>query len=101
MTAAELAQKRIEAAEQYRAQLEADWKAVLALPAGRRLVWNITQERAGVLRASFGPTDRDSAYREGRRSIGLEMLAEVKRLAPAEFREMVEEGMAAITEEPR
>lgn len=70
-----------------------DLRWLMASKQGRRVARQLLG-RAGVYRNSFEGTQRDSqvAYREGRRSIGLELLGDITRAAPNEYLLMISEG---------
>lgn len=68
-----------------------DLKSVLSTPAGRRFVWRQLAE-AGVFRTSFVPLASDStAYNEGRRSLGIALLAEITTETPHSYLLMQQE----------
>lgn len=46
---------------------------LLAIPAFRKLLWRIF-EASGIMHAAYGTDGRDLAFREGRRSLGLDIL---------------------------
>ena len=62
--------KRQKAVSLQRQQREADWQWLLNDPRGRRVAADLLRE-GGVMTPSYGATDRDTAFSEGRRSIGL------------------------------
>jgi hypothetical protein len=85
--------------EEARLQTQGDAQAVLSTPAGRRFVWRLIDSVARVHGASFcGESTHATAYQEGRRAVGIELLAELQRVAPAAYLLMVEEAMAALRE---
>jgi hypothetical protein len=63
----------------------ADLQAVLQTAAGRRFVW-AQMERAGVFRTSFDNSGSVTAFNEGRRTIGLMLLADLQ--ATKDLREL-------------
>lgn len=69
-----------------------DLRAVLETRPGRRVVWRQLQ-RAGVFRTSFaqGIPDR-TAFNEGRRDMGLALLAEIHELDPTLYVTMAKEA---------
>jgi hypothetical protein len=67
-----------------------DLRQLLDLPAGRRFVWKWL-EVAGVFRSSY-TGDNNTFFNEGRRSIGLKMLADVTEAAPEAYLQMIEES---------
>lgn len=83
-----------------RKQWEADLRAVLALPAGRRLLWALIEHRAGAHSGTFcGENTHASAYAEGRRSIGREVMVEAQERVPDLYVRMVDEAMAKHRED--
>lgn len=64
MTEDELAQERLESS------------VILKTYEGRRMVWRIL-EQCGIYRTSFSSDAGEMAFREGQRSVGLWVLAEI------------------------
>lgn len=58
---------------------------------GRRVVWRLLGD-AGLFRSSIGPTPEITAFNEGRRSLGLALLADLSRVCPERFTEMQQEA---------
>ena len=59
---------------------------------GRRFMWRLL-ERAGIYQLSFVPGDPTvTAFREGRRNQGLQLVAEVMQHCPNRFSEMQKEA---------
>jgi hypothetical protein len=55
-----------------------DLRAVLDLPAGRRVLWRLLTEQCGLYHQTFREGHADtSAFYEGKRSIALELKAEI------------------------
>lgn len=46
---------------------------LLVLPAFRRFLWRVSRD-AGILQSAYGTDGRDLAFREGRRSLGFDIL---------------------------
>lgn len=65
-------------------QHEADLRWFMAQKQGRRLMWKWL-ERAGIYHTSFSTHSGEMSFKEGRRSFGLELTAELVANAPAEF----------------
>lgn len=78
-----------------------DLRAVLATPEGRRLLWRHLAE-AGVFRLSFAHGEADTtAFNEGRRSVGLALMADIHALEPSYYLTMATEAAAhEATDEP-
>jgi hypothetical protein len=82
-----------EASEALR-QLEiGDFKWVVSNKRGRRYVYRLL-ELAGVFRASFTPDPYVTAFNEGRRSYGLQVLADLVEHAPESYALMLSEHNA-------
>lgn len=65
---------------------EEDLRAVMSTPAGRRFVWHIIDDMAGTFGKSFTGEPLSSAFNEGRRSIGLNLMNEAQALAPDAYK---------------
>lgn len=77
-------------------QIEMEIRAILATPGGRRFIWRLLHDRIGILRGSFfGGDTHSAAYSEGRRSVGLELLADMQATDPNGYVEMVVEAADA------
>ncbi len=72
-----------------RAQHEADVRAVLATPEGRRVWWRLL-ERTGTWSRAY--TERDN----GRRDVGVELLEEAQLISPTEYVRMVAEQLVEV-----
>lgn len=68
----------------------ADWKWLLSNKHGRRIVWALLED-AGVYRCSFTGNANSTFYAEGRRSIGLQVMATVTTSAHERYIEMMQE----------
>lgn len=67
-----------------------DLKWVMADKRGRRFVWS-QLEVAGIYRLSYTGDDR-TIFNEGRRSVGLKLLAEIDANCPNEYLQMLKEN---------
>jgi hypothetical protein len=67
-----------------------DIRRVLGIPEGRRLVWRLMSE-AGIFRSSF-TGNSETFFREGKRNIGLFILADVMVAQPESFTVMQREA---------
>lgn len=77
-----------------------DLRDVLATVQGRRFVWKQLTE-AGCFRLSFVPGEPDTtALNEGRRSLGLKLMADIHALDPALYTQMAREANDAPEKEP-
>lgn len=92
------AQDRLRKQERSRERTHTDDVRELAKsPAFRRWLWRTT-EQLNV--HGYGPTDPALLARhEGRRSAGVDMLAELRSLAPDAYALMVAEQMAALADD--
>lgn len=68
-----------------------DLKWVMAHAQGRRFVWRLL-DRAGVYRSSFNHSGSVMAHNEGRRDMGLFVLAEMNEAAPESFLKLLREN---------
>lgn len=86
-------------ARQQRLEQE-DLSTVLSVPAGRRLLWSLI-ERSGAFMSSYSPDTHDTAYSEGRRSTGLELMLRIQQRTPNRWLEMLGEAMEALASKQR
>lgn len=71
-----------------------DLRALMAEPAGRRFAWRLLGS-TGIFQQSFVPGEpriETTFFNEGKRSIGLELLAEINKHCPAQYHLMVQEA---------
>lgn len=85
----DMAAKRI--AEQRREQHIADMRWLMGQPQGRRLMHGWLKD-AGIFTPSY-TGNSETFYREGRRSFGLDLLAEVNAHCPKTYITMLEEQL--------
>lgn len=76
---------------------------VLSTTQGRRALWRLIDGQCGTVGPSFttgGGVDSAlvTAFNEGRRSIGIELMQQAQRIAPKEFLRMLAEEFAAREE---
>ena len=74
-----------------REQEAADIKALLADPAGRRVLWRLL-DHCGVFRSSFTGHGARDAFNEGTRNVGLFLMAEITGADPDAFVTMLKES---------
>lgn len=79
--------------ELYRAQREADLHAVMSTPRGRRVVWQLLDGKCHLFAASFTGDALTSAFNEGRRIVGLELMVELQRVVPRFYTQMLTEAL--------
>lgn len=70
---------------------KADYQQLMESKAGRGVFYRMLSD-CGVYRTSFSPDALVMAYQEGRRSVGLKILADLQRYCPAECAQMINEG---------
>lgn len=74
-------------------QAELDMRSVMASPEGRRLVWRLIDETAQTLGGSFVQDSHVTAFNEGRRSVGIELMRRAQEWAPNEFMRALQEAL--------
>lgn len=70
-----------------------DLKLILNTEHGRRFIWRYLSD-CGIFRSSYVTEPHDTAYNEGRRAVGLKLLAEVTEAMPEAYSLMVKENHA-------
>lgn len=87
--------RRANQAERLRQQRELDdLRHVMGTRQGRRFVWR-QLSAAGVFRLSFTYAEPETTiFNEGRRSMGLNLMAEIHQLDPAHYLTMANEAAA-------
>lgn len=83
-----------------RIQAEADAKAVLSSASGRRFVWRLLEGHCRLHSSSFTGESLSSAHAEGRRSVGVEVMMELQRVALSGYLVMVAEQLEALRSKP-
>lgn len=76
-------------------QLAEAFKWLMGDARGRMLMWERLGE-AGVFRSSMASTSQETAFREGRRDMGLRDLVEIMRLCPEQYTRMASEAQARL-----
>ncbi len=82
--------------------IDADFKAGLTTPAGRRVFIRVLTQ-AGLWSSSYVESPTGTAYNEGRRSMALALLQEAQRVCPELYSQALREQLAEVTapkEEP-
>jgi len=64
---------------------------LLSTRPGRRFIWNLMVD-CGIFRSSFDNSGSVTARNEGRREVGLRVLAEVNEAAPEQYLTMLRES---------
>ena len=73
------------------ARLEDGFRQVMGSANGRAFIWELLSI-CGLFRTSFNPSNAITAFNEGQRNIGLEIMAKVHRLKPEKYIPMVREN---------
>jgi len=73
-------------------QADNDMAAVLKAPAGRRVLMRVIDETGVFLRSFTG--DSETFFREGRRSVGLDLVETIERVQPGAFATLQQEALA-------
>ena len=64
-----------------------DIKKVVDMPEGRRYIWSVLS-RCGVMQASMRASPYDTAFMEGRRDIGLQLMNDLMEAVPEAYDKM-------------
>ena len=94
----EIIDKNKESKKEYKNRRDreiSDLQAVLKKPEGRRVVYKILCE-CGVFKASFALNSNTTAFNEGKRDIGLGLLAELDLAEPNVYSQMLKEHFSEI-----
>lgn len=73
-------------------QQDEDFRWLMSDQRGRRIVWRLLSE-AGVFQTSFNPEAMTMAFKEGQRTAGLQLLAQVHKLCPDLYTTMMKEQL--------
>lgn len=93
-------QDRLRRHERLREQIRRmDMQAVMGTQAGRRFVWQVLAGRCGTFGASFTGEALTGAFNEGRRAVGLELMAALQEVCPEAYLAMLGEASSAQTED--
>lgn len=76
--------------EQYQRQRCEDFKQLMTAPHGRRFISELL-DHCRIFSASYGPDDRTTSFNEGRRNVGLKILADINDICPELYGLMTEE----------
>jgi hypothetical protein len=77
-----------------------DVRLLMSEGAGRRVLWQLIDGTCGTFGGSYSGDALASAYREGRRSVGIEVMQELQRLAPEAYVLMLQERLKDALGEP-
>ena len=89
-------ERREKTAKTARLQRNEEFRWLMGDPRGRRFVWDLLA-KAGLFRSSLGISPELTAFNEGRRDLGLAVLADLMRLCPEQYARMQAE---AISKQP-
>lgn len=86
--------------EDLQLQADEDLRNILATPSGRRWLWTLIDERASALSPTFaGEATHQSAYGEGKRSVGLQVMLDAQRVAAPDYVHMLSEALSRRSEQ--
>src|SRR4051794_36226520 len=86
-------ERREKTAKAARLQRNADFRWLMGDLRGRRFVWDLLA-KAGLFRSSIGISPELTAFNEGRRDLGLVVLADMMRLCPEQYARMQAEAIS-------
>jgi hypothetical protein len=86
-------ERREKTAKAAHLQRNEDVRWLMGDPRGRRFVWDLLA-KAGLFRSSLAGTAEFTAFNEGRRDVGLVLLADLMRLCPGQYARMQAEAMS-------
>lgn len=72
-----------------------DVRLVMSSPAGRRFLWRLIDSVAHVFSGSFSGDALSTAFAEGRRAVGIDVMREAQRASPEHYLSMLEEAQLA------
>lgn len=81
--------------DELRQQDEEDLRAVLGSQAGRRFVHRLVKQ-TGMYGSSYAESATATAFNEGRRSVGIALVAEMQRVDAALYARVLREGLDAL-----
>jgi hypothetical protein len=76
-------------------QRDDDVRAVLSTIEGRRFLWRLL-EAGGLWGPSYAETATATAYNEGRRSVAINLMLELQRVAPERYLQALREHQEAV-----
>jgi hypothetical protein len=79
-------------------QWKDDFRYVMDNPRGRRVIYKIIFNLAGVERSSFNPSGSVTYFNEGMREVGLELMRQLQNLHPELYLRMLEEAFKDAAE---
>lgn len=93
--AQQVRERRKEARRKLKDQ-DKDFASVMGTEAGRRVMWRLL-EITGLYKSSYA-LDASIHFNEGQRNIGLQLLADMNRVCPEKYLEMIQENQPAAEE---
>jgi hypothetical protein len=98
----EAAQGELRRQEKHRAAQEADdMRMALSEPWGRRLIWGVLSERCHVWGSSYAGDAHATAFAEGRRAVGIELMQLTQSIPGDLYSLMVHEAMQSRVKEEK
>lgn len=85
--------KRERSARRVQARNDADMRALLKMPEGRRVMWRML-ERGRMFATTFSTDAAVAAFQEGGRNAALSLLADIMQADPAAYGAMMAEATA-------
>lgn len=93
----EAERKKIAAEQKRERQKEIDdVRKILKTPEGRRLFWRLLS-KCGIFRNSFNPNSNLTAFNEGQRNVGLNLLNDVNEADITAFAKMQNEYLSVLS----
>jgi hypothetical protein len=86
-------ERREKTAKTGRRRRNQDFRWLMGEQRGRRFVWDLLA-KAGLFRSSLAGTAELTAFNEGRRDVGLALLADLMRLCPEQYARMQAEAVS-------
>lgn len=80
-------------------QTDQDLRDLLNNPQFRRYIWQVINEKCGLMRTPFNPNGTNQTYFIGRQDVGRELWAELARIDPKVIPQMMLEHHQAQTQE--
>lgn len=80
-------------AEEKRKLEQQDIRAVMSTAEGRRLLWGIIERMAGTFIGTFSGEALGSAFNEGRRAVGLELMVRMQTASAADYLRALNEAL--------
>lgn len=72
-----------------------DLRKILKIPEGRRFVWNLLA-KAGLFHSSFALNSNQTAFNEGRRNLGLDLMIDLNEADVGAFAQLQREYISEL-----